>query len=112
MDSFQIIESENSFLFKNEISSSAAPRIRQYIDTIAMLYSFACGIDQIVEIITILVNSTENIGISFYWVKLTIVNYSFQLIEYLIFNDSRFHIMCKFSYFLWNEQMFTCFSIK
>ena len=63
MDSFQIIESENSFLFKNEISSSAAPRIRQYIDTIAMLYSFACCIDQIAEIISAAINTEPSSSI-------------------------------------------------
>ena len=45
MDGFQIIESENTFFLKYEIGSSTTPRIRQYIDTIAMLYGLAGGID-------------------------------------------------------------------
>ena len=62
MDSFQIIESKDAFLFKDEIGSTTTSWIRQYIDTIAMFYRFTCCIDQIVEVIIIFANSAENIG--------------------------------------------------
>ena len=48
---------------------------RQYIDAIAMLYSLARSIDQIVEVITIFTNSTVNIGFALYEMELSIVDY-------------------------------------
>ncbi len=75
IDRFQIIESEDAFLLKNKIGSPTTPRIRQYIDTIAMLYSLARCIDQIVEVITLFANGTENIGFALYEMELSIVDY-------------------------------------
>ena len=52
----------NTFSFENEICCPNSFRIRQDIDTIAMLYSLACRIDQIVEIITLFANSAFSNG--------------------------------------------------
>ena len=45
-----------------------------------MLYSLACCIDQIVEIITLLADSTINISFTFYKTKFAIVDNQLQLI--------------------------------
>ena len=81
MNGFQIIESEETFLLKYEIGSSTTPRIWQYIDAIAMLYSFARCIDQIVEVITMLANGTVNIGFALYEMEFAIINNMFQLLN-------------------------------
>ena len=66
IDGFQIIESEDTFLFKNEISSPATSGIRQNIDAITMLYSLARRINQIVEVITFFADSAEDIRFTLY----------------------------------------------
>ena len=83
IDSLQIIESKNAFLLKNEIGSSTTPRIRQYIDTIAMLYSLACCINQIVEVVTLFAYSTINTGFTLYRAEFSMVDYELQLINKL-----------------------------
>ena len=83
MDGFQIIKSEDSFLFENKIGSSAISGIGQYIDTIAMLYGLSGSIDQVVEVITLLADGTENMVFTLYRMKLAFENYQFQLIDEL-----------------------------
>ena len=83
MDSFQIIESKDTFLFKNEICCATNPRVRQDIHTIAMLYSFTSRIYQVVEIVTLFTNGTENTGFAINRMEVAIIDYLFQLIDKL-----------------------------
>ena len=48
-----------------------------------MLYSLACCINQIVEVVTLFAYSTINIGFALYLTEFSMVDYEFQLINKL-----------------------------
>ena len=80
-NSFKVKHFINTFSLENEICCPNSFRIRQYIDTIAMLYSLACCINQIVEIITLFANRTINISFTLYKTKFTIIDNQLQLLN-------------------------------
>ena len=48
-----------------------------------MLYSLACCINQIVEVVTLFAYSTINIVFTLYWTEFSMVDYELQLINKL-----------------------------
>ena len=46
-----------------------------------MLYSLACCINQIVEVVTLFAYSTINIGFALYLTEFSMVDYEFQLVD-------------------------------
>ena len=46
-----------------------------------MLYSLACCINQIVEVVTLFAYSTINIVFTLYWTEFSMVDYELQLVD-------------------------------